>query len=401
MTLRVLLLLPLFAILAACSRSDGLGESAGAGNVGDVPAAEWQPLPPAPAVSAEVQAARDRILGPDATDPATVKLWWYGVSSFIASAGGHLFLFDAWESVGLQEDYVPIGREELVAIQPEAILIGHGHFDHAADAGYVAGHTGAALVAGQTVCNTARERAAQLGAMAAFPCVVLGNRESPGPGALQQLRLWRDLAPLQGLQHIHSAVDPSDLLTGGLPLIFVPQVLSFLEHLNTDPREIAGFVQSLTDDGLLGQPEGGTWAYHLRVGDFSLLWHDSTGPIGDEEPQGPAVQAALDGFPGCVDVQVGAIVGFGMVTSGLRDSTLYVASAHPQLFLPSHHDAWAPVLGGGAAAYETQWRNALATLENPPELDYLRDPEDYMKPRVFRVDDPRWKVPMRGSSCAG
>ncbi|MDM4770673.1 MBL fold metallo-hydrolase [Solimonas sp. SE-A11] len=401
MTLRVLLLLPLFAVLVACSRSEGLGESAGGVNVGDVPAAEWQPLPPAPAVSTEVQAARDRILGPEATDPATVKLWWYGVSSFIASAGGHLFLFDAWESVGLQEDYVPIGREELVAIQPEAILIGHGHFDHAADAGYVAGHTGAALVAGQTVCNTARERAAQLGAMAAFPCVVLGSRESPGPGALQQLRLWRDLPPLRVLQHIHSAVDPSDLLTGGLPLIFVPQVLSFLEHLNTDPREIAGFVQSLTDDGLLGQPEGGTWAYHLRVGDFSLLWHDSTGPIGDEEPQGPAVQAALDGFPGCVDVQVGAIVGFGMVTSGLRDSTLYVASAHPQLFLPSHHDAWAPVLGGGAAAYETQWRNALASLENPPELDYLRDPEDYMKPRVFRVDDPRWKVPMPGSSCAG
>ncbi|HEY0913590.1 MAG TPA: MBL fold metallo-hydrolase, partial [Solimonas sp.] len=388
-------------VLAACSRSEGLGESTGGGNVGDVPAAEWQPLPPASAVSAEVQAARDRILGPDATDPATVKLWWYGVSSFIASAGGHLFLFDAWESVGLQEDYVPIGREELVAIQPEAILIGHGHFDHAADAGYVAGHTGAALVAGQTVCNTARERAAQLGAMAAFPCVVLGNRESPGPGALQQLRLWRDLPPLQVLQHIHSAVDPSDLLTGGLPLIFVPQVLSFLEHLNTDPREIAGFVQSLTDDGLLGQPEGGTWAYHLRVGDFTLLWHDSTGPIGDEEPQGPAVRAALGSFPGCVDVQVGAIVGFGMVTSGLRDSTQYVASAHPQLFLPSHHDAWAPVLGGGAAAYETQWRNALTSLENPPELDYLRDPEDYMKPRVFRVDDPRWKVPMPGSSCAG
>ncbi|HSW11796.1 MAG TPA: hypothetical protein VLI06_03080 [Solimonas sp.] len=96
----------------------------------------------------------------------------------------------------------------------------------------------------------------------------------------------------------------------------------------------------------------------------------------------------------------GAIVGFGMVTSGLRDSTNYVASAHPQLFLPSHHDAWAPVVGGGAAAYETQWRAALATLPNPPELDYLRDPEDYMKARSFRVDDPRWKTPMPGSRCA-
>src|SRR3546814_18012634 len=83
--------------------------------------------------SSDVCSSDLRILGADATDPATVKLWWYGVSGFIVSAGGHLFLFDAWESLGVQKDYVPIGREELVAIAPEAILIGHGHFDHAGD----------------------------------------------------------------------------------------------------------------------------------------------------------------------------------------------------------------------------------------------------------------------------
>lgn len=405
MSLRVLftaVLATLAVATAACHRSNGDDAltSPGGVNVGDVSVADWRPLPPAPRVGPEVQAARERILGPAATDPATVKLWWYGVSSFIVSAGGHLFLFDAWETVGLHEDYVPIGREELVAIQPEAILIGHGHFDHAADAGYVAGNTGAALVAGQTVCDTARARAAELDATASFPCLVLGSREAPGPGTLQSVRLWGDLPPLQVLQHIHSAADPSDLLTGGLPLVFVPEILTYLENRNTDPQEISGFVQSLSDDGAVGQPTGGTWAYQLRVGDFSLLWHDSTGPIGDEEPQGPAIQAALGSFPGCVDVQVGAIVGFGMLTSGLRDSTLYVASAVPQLFLPSHHDAWAPVFGGGAAAYETQWRAAIAGLEHPPELDYLRDPEDYMLPRVFRIDDPRWKMPMPGSSCA-
>src|SRR3546814_13457140 len=95
---------------------------------------------------------------------------------------------------------------------------------------------------------------------------------------------------------------------------------------------------------------------------FSLRWHDSSGPIGDDA-KGLATRAALEALPGCVDVQLGAIVGFGMVTSGLRDSTQYVASAHPRLFLPNHHDAWLPILGGGAAAYEPQWRAALATPE--------------------------------------
>lgn len=390
--------------LAACGDSQPLSPVPGSGtpslNVGDVAAADWQPLPAASAVSAEVQAARDRILGEDATNPAQVKLWWVGVSSFIASMGGHLFLFDAWEPVGLQADYVPIGREELAAIRPEAIFIGHGHFDHAADAGYVAGNTGAALVAGATVCATARARAQQLAAQVPFPCLILGVREAPGPGTVQSIRIWDDLPPVQVIQHVHSAVDPTDLLTGGLPLVFVPEVLVYLQNLNTDPRETLRFLQSLTDDGVLGQPEGGTWAYQLRVGDFSLLWHDSTGPIGDDEPAGPAVQAALAALPDCVDVQVGAIVGFGMLTSGLRDSTAYVDAARPQLSLPSHHDAWAPVVGGGASAYELQWRNAIAGLEYPPELDYLRDPEDYLVARAYDIDDPRWKTPPPGSRCA-
>ncbi|MCZ7127374.1 MBL fold metallo-hydrolase, partial [Salmonella enterica subsp. enterica] len=86
-----------------------------------------------------------------------------GVSSFIVSMKGHLFLMDAWEIVGVHANYVPIGREELAAIQPEAIFIGHGHFDHAADAGYVAGLSNALLVAGSNVCDIARERAASEG----------------------------------------------------------------------------------------------------------------------------------------------------------------------------------------------------------------------------------------------
>ncbi|MFC4250649.1 MBL fold metallo-hydrolase [Sinimarinibacterium flocculans] len=386
-------------LLAACSGSDPAGGVAG-GNVGDVPADAWQPLPPAPRLGPEVLAAREALLGPDATDPSKVKLWWVGVSSFVASMGGHLFLFDAWEPLGLQADYVPIGRDELAAIRPEAILVGHGHFDHAADAGHVAGLSGAALVAGGTVCATARARAAELPASVDFPCLLLGDRDTPGVGSVRSIRIWSDLPPVTVIQHPHSAADPSDLLTGGLPLVFVPEILVYLENLNTDPQETVRFVDSLFDDGLVGQPEGGTWMYQLRVGDFSLLWHDSTGPIGDDEV-GETVREALAALPDCVDVQAGAIVGFGMVTSGLRDSLAYVDAARPQLSIPSHHDAWAPVVGGGASAYETQWRNALATLPHPPELDYLRDPQDYLVPRVYDIDDPRWKSPAAGSRCAG
>jgi hypothetical protein len=64
--------------------------------------------------------------------------------------------------------------------------------------------------------------------------------------------------------------------------------------------------------------------------------------------------------------------------------------AQPKVALPTHHDAWTPGIGGGASAYETTWKDAVAKLPNPPEVDYLRDPEDYMKPRSYNINDPRW-----------
>lgn len=390
-------------LMAACGGSEPQPGGGGgpSQNSGDVAAADWVPLPPALPVSAEVQAARDAILGPDATDPGQVRLWWFGVSSFVAAIGGRLVLLDAWESVGLHADTVPVGRDDLVAIQPEAIFIGHGHFDHAADTGYIAGRTGATVVAGQSVCDTARRRAAASGPDLPFPCLVLGGEGDPPPGTVQAVRVFSDLPEVHVLQHVHSAADPMDLLVGGRPQLFIPDLITFLTNLNTDPQEVINFLLSLPDDGGFGDPEGGTWAYHFRAGDFSLLWHDSAGPIADGKPFAAEIQNALDSFPGCVDVQVGAIVGFGMLTSALRDARLYVEHARPKVFLPNHHDAWAPVIGPGAAALETPWRNEIATLPHPPELDYLRDPEDFMVPRSFRVDDPRWRLPSPGSSCAG
>lgn len=392
----------LITSLTACnstSDSNDLASNSAAKNRGDVNASAWTPLPPSPRVSNEVQAKRDAILGVNALDPKTVKLWWYGVSSYVASIGGHLILLDAWESVGLHEGTVPISREDLAAIQPEAIFIGHGHFDHAADTGYIAGRSGAAVIAGQSVCNLARERAANSRGNMDFPCLVLGSKFDPLPGTVQRVKVFSDLPEVHVLQHIHSAVDPMDLLAGGMPLIFVPEIVTFITNLNTDPQEISGVLQTLTDDGGVGDPDGGTWAYHFRSGDFSLLWHDSAGPISDGKPYASDIQSALNSFPDCVDVEAGAIVGFSEITSELRDARLYVEHSHPKLFIPGHHDAWAPILGPGATAIEAQWRAELAKLKNPPEIDYLRDPEDYMQVRSFQIDVPRWKTAMPGSSC--
>ncbi len=371
-----------------------LGGPAGAQEGGrDIPLADFTPLPPAAerSVSDEALALRAQLLGVQAADPNYVTLHWFGVASFIITIRGHLLLFDAWEIIGIHQDYAPIGREELAALEPEAILIGHGHFDHAADAGYIASRTGAVVVGSEEICGVARADAAEVGGGVPFDCAITGTMDTPLPGTAQSFPLFADLPPVTVLQHIHSAATEPGPDNQPDPFVPVFDPLPYIEHLNDDPEELDRFLRSL------GDPQGGTWLYHLRDGDFSLLIGDSAGPIFES----PAVRDALDAFPGCVDVLANAILGFDQPVSGLQDPRLYVEHAHPRVFLPSHADAWAPVLSAGQAQYEAELRAQLDRLPHPPELDMLYDPQDYLAQRAYWVDDPIWKVPMPGSSCAG
>jgi len=387
----VLITISLMAcLLGACNGPDKPIPSQSNTALADNTPANWQPLPANVVISSETQRARQRILGISNLDAGQVKIWWSGVSSFIVAAGGHLFLLDAWEVAGIHTGYVPITRDDLVALKPEAIFIGHGHFDHAADAGYIASRTGAALIAGDSVCDQARAVAADTLKAIDFRCLRLGLDADNPAGRVFSTRIFADMDEVQIIKHTHSAADPASLTMGGMPLVYTPEILPFLLNLNTDLNETLRFLQSLPDDGGVGQPEGGTWAYHFRFGNFSLLWNDSTGTMERGDPSAEAISIALASLPGCVDVHLGAIVGFGMVTSAYRDALAYVAAARPKHFIPNHHDAWFPVIGGGAAAYESQWTQALMSLPNPPSQDYLRDPADYLKVRSFAVNAPEW-----------
>ena len=359
-----------------------------------VPLAEWQPLPAASEVEVPASArdARARLLGPHAADPRYVTLHWTGVSSFIVTFRGHLFVLDAWEIVGIHRDYVPVGREELAALHPEAILLGHGHFDHAADAGYVAGRSGAVVVASEEQCDTVKEDAARDLLADRFRCLITGTQEEPAIGTLQSVRLFEDVEPITILKHVHSAARPPG--GGNEPDPFLPifDPSPYIQNFNGSPEELALFLSTLQD------PEGGTRMYHLKAGAFTLLLGDSAGPLFEH----PEVAPALERLPGCVDVMANAILGFDQPVSGLQDPIAYIAAAHPRVFLPTHADAWAPALSAGQAAYRDQLAAELSRLPNPPEeVDHLLDPQDYVRERAYRVSDPRWRTPMPGSSCVG
>jgi L-ascorbate metabolism protein UlaG (beta-lactamase superfamily) len=356
-----------------------------------VPLAKLTPLPAHPVVTPAAKAARDRLLGDRWDDPDYVTLHWTGVSSMVVTIGGHLLLFDAWEIIGAVDGYLPLTRDDLAALDPEAVLVGHGHFDHAGDLGLVAGRSGALVVGSEEICGVAVEGALREDVGTGFPCAITGTMTSPAMGVSQRFRLFADLPPVTVLQHIHSAATPPGNGNELDPYLPIMDVQPYIEHLNTDPAELQRFLGQQQESN-----QGGTWIYHLAIGDFTLLLGDSAGPIFDK----PAIRKALSSFPGCVDVMSNAILGFDQPVSGLQDPVAYVDAVRPSVFLPTHADAWAPVISAGQEQYRAQLTKELAALPHPPQVDLLVDPRDYLVQRAYRVADPRWKVAPPGSACA-
>jgi hypothetical protein len=130
--------------------------------------------------------------------------------------------------------------------------------------------------------------------------------------------------------------------------------------------------------------EAGTVLYRFKVGDLSLLWNDSAGPLAEDAPQ------AFETFRSLrpIDVQLGAIQGFNQVTNGLRDPRLYIEAFAPKLFVPTHHDDWAAGITTKGDNYRAPLAEELARIppERRPQVRFISDPVDYVRPDALTFD---------------
>ena len=333
----------------------------------------------------DVIALRTRVFGRENVDPQTgavrpdrVILSWFGVTSFAASLAGHVVLLDAWVPRGEYSGYVPTSPQEMAALRPEAVFIGHGHFDHAADIGTILDGSGATSVGTPEHCAFART---QVSPGTEVHCVDAAPAGAP-MGVRTDIDLWRDIG-ITAVVHPHSARESRDTSDPHSPLLPVPGVDTMVLH-PADPADSALLAQHA------GDAEGGTLLYQFRIGKFALTWHDSTGPLPELAPD-----LFANAHLGPTDVEVGAIVGFNQYANGMRDPRLYVEALHPKIFVPAHHDNWLPPVTGHASEYEAPLRAELAKLDpaSQPEIRYLYDPTDYLRPSVltFSWKDRVWR----------
>lgn len=342
----------------------------------------------APPMTEETIAARSRFFGAENVDQRTgavpageVHLSWASVSTFAVAWDGHVLLLDAYlHKAEDRPNYVPATYQDLVDLAPEAILVGHGHFDHGLEAGTIAAATGATMVGTRSHCDQASSQVeADGGDPARLDCVAVFDHEAAF-GETTGFELFDDVCT-SAVLHVHSALEPPDPERGDptnrvLPL---PDAGSVLLHP-------PGFTLDGEGD------EGGTVLYQLRTGDFTLTYHDSSGPLKERAPE---VLEVLRDLP-ATDVQVGAILGFNQPTNGLRDPAMYVEAVDPEVFVPNHHDFVTEY--GSADDFEPVLRRELDARGVDAEVRFLYDPYDYVRPNLlsFEVDADRWAGPAGG-----
>ncbi len=321
--------------------------------------------------------ARQLFFGAENVDPETgavpkgeVHLSWLSVATFAVAMDGHVLMFDAY--IHKEEDepnYVPAITQDMIDLTPEFVVLGHGHFDHALESGRIAAATGATIVGSQRHCEEQSEKVGE-----ALSCIIAFDAATDTPGDTAELDLW-DGVCTTAMLHVHSDAEPPDPEHDpSHTVVPAPDAGSILLHPPSSAFGTEG-------------DEGGTILYQFRIGSFSLLYHDSTGPLKEQAPQ---VFDALRALPN-TDVELGAILGFNQITNGLRDPAMYAAAIDAQVYVPQHHDFVTEY--GSADDFEPILIAEFEDYGADPELRFLYDPFDYGRPSLLQydIDAPRWK----------
>jgi L-ascorbate metabolism protein UlaG (beta-lactamase superfamily) len=291
--------------------------------------------------------------GPAPQNPHTLAVRWAGFSNFELSYEGKIMLLDAYFDRG--RDYPPLGFAAADIKKADAIIIGHGHYDHMSDAASVGIRTGAPLV-GATLTTD-----------------VLKSEHVP-PAQLKTVTgKGGELLKFDGL-----TVQPI-LALHGQPDKHVTQVLqgaynSLLPKPDADAEaeEKAIAARGTFDPRVVTE---GTIAYLITLDDgFRIMYRDSGGHVTDYEK---AAMAKLGG----VDL---ALVGLSADILNVpteQQALEHVRVYKPDVFMPAHHD-------GAIQGHMPLWRATEPVFEALKDADpgLVTVSRGYREPVCFNTE---------------
>jgi hypothetical protein len=402
--------------------------------------------------SAALIAARQKVFGLENVDPKTgevredrVVFSWLTNASFAAAVKGHVLLLDTFVTrLEVQPGRTPLVIQDLVDLDPDFIFIGHGHFDHADNAAYIAQQTGAVIFASPETCDNMAIDAQNnfnnhYTPVKTVTCRPLTSRGSL-PGA--EIVSVNDLGPevdISVFKHLHSTntgiTDPHAVpiaaSSAGVCMPTPTKGNTFPCNLQ-DPRDpqlfpagtpLSSVMQIGTSHAGAGGPISLFYVFTVKSpgrDPFRFAWHNTTGDIVDScalpnnnpatgQPFEPR-QAANGCFPGVtvngktvganlasimdglgpVHVELGSVVSLGFNQNGERDIVTYLQHVRPRFFIPNHVTAVA--VEGSSLEWKVGFIDALMAAGVPhdswPQILWIVDPNDYLRPIVFDLDNP-------------
>ncbi|HKE41496.1 MAG TPA: MBL fold metallo-hydrolase [Casimicrobiaceae bacterium] len=369
----------------------------------------------APPASADLIRARQLFFGIENVDATTgavdnqkVVFSWITNASYAVSLKGRIVLLDTYVHRGeTQPGRTPFVVQDLVSLQPEAIFLGHGHFDHADNAAFVAGSLGIPIYASEETCAAMQTDASNLFnagkiSVSSVDCRVTTTKGSTPGAEIVTISQLEPVACITAFRHLHSTTVPAD------PTIPIVQVMNI-----ADPRDPQmyppGTALTYPSSGS-GGPGGPISIFYQFVmrGDnrFTFVWHNTTGAIkegcslGQVYPSGcwgPTVgQHLIDIMKALppTDVELGSMVSLGYPTNGMRDVVFYNEAIQPKVYIPIHQTNAA--LPTSSLEFKVSYLKQLNQMVPPfppelqPEARWMVDPDDYVKPLVYDPKDPRW-----------
>jgi hypothetical protein len=391
-------------------------------------------------------AARQKFFGRENVDVKTGELGrdkvifsWLTNSTFAASIAGRVMYLDTFVTrLEVTPGRSPFVIKDMVDLKPEAILLGHGHFDHADNAAYIAAKTGATIYASPETCEAMRQDFARMkddpiiqanpvakfAANASVKCSDVTAAGSKPATEIVRLPVLEPVACVLAFRHLHSVAVPPDPTYPPTPVRIIEDPRDkelFPRGLPLTPSDKRRFPRAVVGEPLqLGQmdlqttqgPGGPVSIFYqlvMRSGaNFTIAWQDTAGALKegkgmawDGTPEdGQRIVEVLRSLPS-TDLLMGTAASGNFENNGLRDIIMYQHLLEPKIYIPNHLTTGSVIVEGTSLSVYAGFLRQLELMSIPkaewPEIRWLVDPTDYMRPIVFDLGSPLWSNPAKAA----
>ncbi|GAC1341318.1 MAG: hypothetical protein NVSMB23_12650 [Myxococcales bacterium] len=343
-----------------------------------------------------------------AVDPENVIFSWLTNSTLAVSIKGRIVLLDTYvHRAERVPGRTPFVVEDLLTLKPEALFLGHGHFDHADNAAFLSGKLSIPIYASAETCIDMQTDARKLFNAGTIDVSQVDCRDvtSSGsePGAeVVTISGLEPVVSITAFRHLHSGTSYPEK---GFPITPVKNV--------ADPRDPDMYPPGVPHSFPAARGAGGPVAIYYQFvvrGDnqFTFVWHNTTGDL----QNGCTIDR---GVPNCwgarvgrqvadrirslppTDVEFGSFVSLGFAVNGMRDPIQNSAVLRPKVYVPIHQTNAA--LPTSSLYFKVAYLKQLDQMQPPlkrserPEPRWMVDPDDYLKPMVYEPKDARWAKP--------